>query len=84
MSDKKPTHCAPIAVNVEKDKTYAWCTCGLSEKSPWCDGTHKTIENNPYKSLKVSFEKEGEVWLCQCKLTKNAPFCDGSHKEIAQ
>jgi CDGSH-type Zn-finger protein len=79
----------PAAVKVEKGKTYAWCTCGLSEKQPFCDGKHKTLateENGetimPFKSLKFTAEEDGEVWLCQCKHTKNPPFCDGSHKQL--
>jgi CDGSH-type Zn-finger protein len=72
--------CEPACVNVEGGKTYAWCTCGLSEKQPFCDGKHKKIEGTPYASLKVTFEKNEEVWLCQCKKTKNPPFCDGSHR----
>ena len=57
----------PAMVNVIPGKIYAWCTCGLSEKQPFCDGTHKKIEHAinelgepilPYKSLKVAFEKE--------------------------
>jgi CDGSH-type Zn-finger protein len=81
----------PAAVNVVPGKIYAWCACGLSEKQPFCDGTHKRIEhpineNNepvlPFKSLKVEFEKEEEVWFCQCKQTKNPPYCDGSHNKL--
>jgi CDGSH-type Zn-finger protein len=72
----------PIAVTVEKDKNYAWCTCGLSSKQPFCDGKHKEIEGMPYKPLVMKFEEEKEIWFCQCKHTKNAPFCDGSHKEL--
>jgi CDGSH-type Zn-finger protein len=74
---------APICVNVEPGKIYAWCTCGLSEKQPFCDGQHKKIEGAPFKSLKVEFTEEKEVWLCTCKQTKNPPYCDGSHKQIA-
>ncbi|MFN8242532.1 MAG: CDGSH iron-sulfur domain-containing protein [Ferruginibacter sp.] len=83
----------PVAVKVVPGKIYSWCTCGLSEKQPFCDGTHKRIEpviNEqgepvlPFKSLKVEFEKEEEVWFCQCKHTKNPPFCDGSHKQFKQ
>ena len=33
----------PTGVTVEKGKTYAWCTCGLSVKNPFCDGSHKTL-----------------------------------------
>jgi len=73
---------APTAVAVEKGKTYAWCTCGLSEKNPLCDGTHKTVEGMPFRSLKFTPEQDGEVWLCNCKQTKNPPYCDGSHKTI--
>lgn len=78
----------PACVKVETGKIYAWCTCGLSEKQPFCNGTHKRIEPTineqgesilPFKSLKVQFEKEEEIWFCQCKQTKNPPYCDGSH-----
>jgi CDGSH-type Zn-finger protein len=82
--------CEPSAVMVEEGKTYAWCTCGLSEKQPFCDGAHKqcwtTDENGePVKhfvSMKYVAEKTEEVWLCNCKHTKNPPFCDGSHKQL--
>jgi CDGSH iron-sulfur domain-containing protein 3 len=81
----------PEMVKVVPGKVYAWCTCGLSEKQPFCDGTHKRIEpvaNEqgemvlPFKSFKIEFEKEEEVWFCQCKHTKTPPFCDGSHKKL--
>jgi CDGSH-type Zn-finger protein len=80
-------------VNAEAGKTYAWCACGLSEKQPFCDGTHKRIEPSldangetvmPFRSLKVHFEKEEEVWFCMCKQTKTPPYCDGSHKHLAK
>lgn len=85
----KAADTVPVMVKVEAGKTYAWCTCGLSEKQPFCDGTHKRIEpiiNEagesvlPFKSLKATFENDEEVWFCMCKQTKNPPFCDGSHK----
>ena len=75
--------CDPIAVKVEPGKVYSWCTCGLSEKQPFCDSRHKNIEGMPYRSLKVSFEKEEEVWFCQCKHTSTPPFCDGTHHAVA-
>jgi CDGSH iron-sulfur domain-containing protein 3 len=82
----------PAMVKVEAGKIYAWCSCGLSQKQPFCDGTHKRIEPTvneqgetvmPYKSLKVEFTEEKEVWFCQCKQTKNPPYCDGSHRQLA-
>lgn len=78
----------PAIVKVEPGKIYSWCTCGLSEKQPFCDGAHKMIEpiiNEqgesvlPYRSLKVQFEKEEEIMFCQCKQTKTPPYCDDSH-----
>ncbi|MBL0146126.1 MAG: CDGSH iron-sulfur domain-containing protein [Chitinophagaceae bacterium] len=83
--------CEPTMVKVEAGKIYAWCTCGLSQKQPFCDGAHKQIEHvinedgeavMPYKSLKVEFAEEKEIWFCNCKHTKNPPYCDGSHKSI--
>ena len=77
----KLAKCEPTLVKVEAGKTYAWCTCGLSETQPFCDGKHKSIESLLFKSLKVTFEKEEEVWLCNCKRTNNPPYCDGTHKK---
>jgi CDGSH-type Zn-finger protein len=82
MTDPKIAAKFPIAVTVEKDKNYAWCTCGLSEKQPFCDGKHKAAEGGTFKPLITKFDEEKEVWFCQCKQTKNAPFCDGAHKQI--
>lgn len=83
MAYPKIAACNPTKVLVEKDKTYAWCTCGLSVKQPFCDGSHKTDPECDMKSLKITFEEEKEVWLCNCKHTKNPPFCDGSHKSLS-
>jgi LAO/AO transport system kinase len=79
----------PTCVTLEAGKTYAWCTCGLSDKQPFCDGQHKSAayeENGetimPFKSLKITAEETKEVWLCNCKQSKNPPYCDGSHKHL--
>jgi LAO/AO transport system kinase len=80
---------APICVTGEKGKTIAWCSCGLSENQPFCDGKHNTLayeENGvtikPFKSVKLELEEGKDVWLCVCKQTKTPPFCDGSHHHI--
>jgi CDGSH-type Zn-finger protein len=67
---------SPIAVNLEEGKRYSWCTCGLSDNQPLCDGKHKEIG---FKSLPFIAEKTETKFLCVCKQTKNPPFCDGSH-----
>ena len=40
---EKPTisQKSPYKVKVGKDKTYYWCACGLSQKQPYCDGSHR-------------------------------------------
>ena len=69
----------PYKVKVEKGKTYFWCSCGLSKKQPFCDGSHK--QKGQFKSLKYTASESKEVFLCGCKVTKNPPLCDGSHSK---
>jgi len=75
MSDKTFT---PIACELEAGKKYAWCTCGLSETQPFCNGAHRAAETTP--PLKFEVEDAKKAYLCTCKLTSNPPYCDGSHK----
>ena len=68
---------APIAVEVEAGKNYFWCTCGKSEKQPFCDGSHK---GSGFTPMKWTAEEGGKKFFCACKQTDGAPFCDGSHE----
>ncbi len=70
---------APYLVNVVAGKTYWWCSCGLSKKQPFCDGSHKTTAYEPlaYKATETT-----TVELCGCKQTGTKPFCDGSHESL--
>jgi CDGSH iron-sulfur domain-containing protein 3 len=70
---------APYAVDVESGKTYYWCSCGRSQKQPFCDGSHKETSMQP---LAFTAEKTEKVYLCGCKQSANTPFCDGKHKEL--
>ena len=65
-----------IVVEVEKNKSYFWCSCGLSSKQPFCDGSHKNSEFSPVKFIADETKK---MFFCTCKQTNNQPFCDGSH-----
>jgi len=76
------TECEPILIRVEPGKIYSWCSCGLTEKTPFCDSNHKKVEGTPFRSVKVFFEAPAEVWFCQCKRTKTPPFCDDSHLTV--
>ena len=39
MNKKKPSQLKPYSVDVEKGKKYAWCSCGLSLKQQYSDGS---------------------------------------------
>lgn len=67
----------PYLAIVEEDRVYAWCSCGLSNNQPFCDGSHK---GTGMHSLKHTPEQAGRVYYCGCKQTKTPPFCDGSHQ----
>ena len=71
---------SPYKVRVEKDKTYFWCSCGESQKQPFCDGSHKRERN--FKSFKYLSKSDKVIFFCGCKLTKNPPFCDNSHLKL--
>ena len=70
---------APMVVEVEGGKSYWWCSCGRSQKQPFCDGSHKGTEFAP---LKYDAVESGKVWFCACKRTAKQPLCDGSHKKL--
>ena len=67
-----------IAVEVEKDNSYYWCSCGKSAKQPFCDGSHKGTEFTP---LAYKADETKRMFFCACKKTNNQPFCDGSHNK---
>ncbi|MDQ7080402.1 MAG: CDGSH iron-sulfur domain-containing protein [Paracoccaceae bacterium] len=69
----------PIAIEVEEGKSYFWCTCGMSQNQPFCDGSHKDTD---FKPLKWTAEATETKYFCVCKQTENQPFCDGSHNKL--
>ena len=70
---------APFPVQVEEGKSYSWCTCGKSEKQPFCDGAHK---GTSFKSVRYEATEDKIVYFCGCKKTQKQPFCDSSHKKL--
>jgi CDGSH-type Zn-finger protein len=69
----------PYAVDVQKDQTYWWCSCGQSKNQPYCDGSHKPTSFTPVKFVAERSEK---VWFCGCKKSAKTPFCDGTHNKL--
>ena len=41
IPEPKIANTVPAEVELEKGKLYFFCTCGHSEKQPFCDGSHK-------------------------------------------
>ena len=69
----------PYYEELEANKTYLWCACGLSKNQPYCDGSH---QGTGFLPVKYKASEDEEVLLCGCKHTADAPFCDGTHNNL--
>jgi mannose-6-phosphate isomerase-like protein (cupin superfamily) len=69
----------PYLIKLQAGRTYLWCSCGRSQRQPFCDGSHKGTAFEPRKYVAASDE---EVLFCGCKHTRTAPFCDGAHTNL--
>ena len=78
MSDPVRAADTPFPVDVEEGKSYFWCACGLSQKQPFCDGSHKGTDFTPVKYVATATRK---IFFCGCKISASAPLCDGSHNK---
>ena len=81
MDKPVPPQSAPYEVQVEKHRTYVWCSCGRSADQPWCDGSHEGTEFEP-----ITFVAPitGLFFMCGCKKTENPPYCFGNCTGNAQ
>ncbi len=70
---------APYRVEVEEGKNYAWCSCGLSNKQPFCDGSHSGTSFSP---VIYTAQESRLVGFCGCKRSKQGAVCDGAHKVL--
>jgi len=75
VADNKPKKVALI-----QGEEYYFCSCGMSKKQPFCDGSHT---GTLFKPKAFVAEEDGDAHLCACKYTSNIPFCDGSHKQFS-
>ena len=80
MTDPVVAQESPYEVSLKAGQTYAWCSCGLSTKQPFCDGTHK--QTGDLKPIVFVAENDETVYLCGCKQTNNGPHCDGTHNTL--
>jgi CDGSH-type Zn-finger protein len=79
MAEPNIAQASPYETEIEAGKRYAWCACGLSQKQPFCDGTHKGTGFSP---VVFQAEKTETVWFCGCKHTGGKPYCDGTHNSL--
>jgi CDGSH iron-sulfur domain-containing protein 3 len=70
----------PYGVDLEAGKTYYYCRCGLSKSQPFCDGSHRKLDNGITPQAFVA-EETKKHWLCGCRQSDSLPFCDGAHKK---
>ena len=78
MSDPVVAKKGPYIVELDVG-TYYWCSCGKSQKQPFCDGSHKGSEFSP---LKFDVTKKQSYAVCGCKHSGSKPFCDGGHNKL--
>lgn len=78
MSAPKMTQKGPYVINELKGKKM-WCACGLSQKQPYCDGSHTSTDFYPEI---VHIESDQTVSWCGCRQSGNKPYCDGTHKRL--
>ena len=69
----------PYMYTAEKDEKVAWCACGLSEKQPFCDGSHK---GGDFKPTILDVEAGKKYAFCGCKKSGRSPVCDGTHGKL--
>lgn len=79
MEKGKVAGSSPVLIDAEAGKNYAWCTCGLSDNQPFCNGAHKGSNFIPQI---FALEEDMKIALCTCKQTSNPPYCDGAHKSL--
>lgn len=70
----------PYYRELSADTDYLWCSCGLSQQQPFCDGSHK---GTGYTPVRYRASQDGEEALfCACKHSADQPFCDGAHNNL--
>ena len=81
MSEPIIVQTSPYPVDFSAGKKYFWCTCGRSQRQPFCDGPH---EGTDFLHHTYTASETKTAYFCGCKHSKAAPLCDGSHNGLSQ
>ncbi len=74
----EPKHGTQPIVVEEAPGKKAYCTCGWSEKLPYCDGAHHRMQTG-CTPIVCELSEAGKKAVCQCHRSGNMPWCDGTH-----
>ena len=69
----------PALISLQVGQHYAWCSCGLSQRQPFCDGSHA---GTSWKPLIFTPKRTQLDWVCTCKFTRQPPYCDAAHNRL--
>ena len=71
----------PYNTYLQRGKVYMWCSCGVAQNGPFCDGfcNHIVTRNRP---IYFNVNESGYYKMCQCKMSANAPFCNNTHRDV--
>ncbi len=71
----------PFKIEVKKNQSLSFCSCGFSEDAPYCDNSHKKrkLKITPFI---IHFTKDETIYACGCRYSHNRPYCDGTHKTL--
>jgi hypothetical protein len=72
-----PDYCPASIKDVKVGDVKKWCTCGLSQKQPWCDGSHIGTPFTPLIWTVPGTLKDNKPQrlysICMCKYTSSPP-----------
>lgn len=78
----EPKHGTRPIVIEETPGKKAYCQCGLSEKIPYCDGSHAK-HTTGIAPIVCDVSEAGKKAVCQCHKSAKLPWCDGAHRTLA-
>jgi CDGSH-type Zn-finger protein len=82
-----PKELSPLKVHVVAGSTSYFCACGASANFPYCDGSHKRVNEatgSNFAPIVYTATEDKDLYVCRCGHSKSRPFCDGSHRKVVE